>query len=104
MLEERVNLDSRKSPKLSSSNGRGKLNRAHRQASDHKLVLDRWRSAPMGSLRKAQFLQRGFSVDETCLPQGPDLWKFMDDSVLASIAKTAEASTLPQHAATVLTA
>jgi hypothetical protein len=42
-----------------------------------------------------------FSVHETCLRQGMDLWKFMHDAVLAWIANTAPPSMMPRPPAPV---
>jgi len=41
------------------------------------LVLKRKISGPTRSLRGDQLLARGFTVHETCLRQGVDLWDFM---------------------------
>jgi transposase len=60
------------------------------------LVLKRKISGPTRSLRGDQFLARGFSVHETCLRQGMDLWKFMHDAVVAWIANTAPPSMMPR--------
>lgn len=60
------------------------------------IVLKRKISGPTRSLRGDQFLSRGFSVHETCLRQGVDLWDFMHKAVLASIAKTLPPSLLPR--------
>ena len=46
---------------------------------------------------------RGFSVHETCLRQGVDLWKFMHAAVFASIANTTSPSLLPRPLAAVPT-
>ena len=50
-----------------------------------------------------QFLSRGFSVHETCLRQGVDLWKFMHEAVFASIANTTPPSLSPRPLAAVPT-
>ena len=60
------------------------------------IVLKRKISGPTRSLRGDQFLARGFSVHETCLRQGVDLWDFMHKAVRAFIANTAPPSLLPQ--------
>jgi transposase len=60
------------------------------------LVLKRKISGPTRSLRGDQFLARGFTVHETCLRQGVDLWGFMQQAVYAFIAKTAPPSLLPR--------
>jgi transposase len=65
------------------------------------LVLKRKISGPTRSLRGDQFLARGFSVHETCLRQGTDLWKFMHEAVVASIAKTVPPSMIPRPATAV---
>ncbi len=52
------------------------------------LVLKRKISGPTRSLRGDHFLSRGFTVHETCLHQGVDLWKFMHAAVVASITNT----------------
>jgi transposase len=59
------------------------------------LVLKRKISGPTRSLRGDKFLARGFSVHETCLRQGHDLWEFMHSAVHAFIAKTTPPSLLP---------
>lgn len=59
------------------------------------LVLKRKISGPTRSLRGDQFLARGFSVHETCLRQGRDLWEFMYSAVHAFIAGTAPPSMVP---------
>jgi transposase len=59
------------------------------------LVLKRKISGPTRSLRGDQFLARGFSVHETCLRQGRDLWEFMHSAVHAFIAGTAPPSMAP---------
>ena len=56
------------------------------------IVLKRKISGPTRSLRGDQFLARGFSVHETCLRQGVDLWNFMHKAVHAFIANSAPAS------------
>ena len=60
------------------------------------IVLKRKISGPTRSLRGDQFLARGFSVHETCLRQGVDLWDFMYKAVHAFIANTAPPSLLPR--------
>lgn len=60
------------------------------------IVLERKISGPTRSLRGDQFLARGFSVHETCLRQGVDLWDFMHRAVHAFIANTAPPSLLPR--------
>jgi transposase len=60
------------------------------------IVLKRKISGPTRSLRGDQFLSRGFSVHETCLRQGVDLWDFMHRAVHAFIAKTAPPSLMPR--------
>jgi transposase len=65
------------------------------------LVLKRKISGPTRSLRGDQFLARGFSVHETCLRQGLDLWKFMHEAVVALIANTAPPSMIPRPAVAV---
>ena len=65
------------------------------------LVLKRKISGPTRSLRGDQFLARGFSVHETCLRQGLDLWKFMHEAMVAFIANTAPPSMLPRPMAAV---
>ena len=67
------------------------------------LVLKRKISGPTRSLRRDQFLARGFTVHETCLRQGVDLWKFMHEAVYAAIAKTMPPSLLPRSPAMVPT-
>ena len=67
------------------------------------IVLKRKISGPTRSLRGDQFLSRGFSVHETCLRQGVDLWKFMHEAVFASIANTTPPSLLPRPLAAVPT-
>jgi transposase len=64
------------------------------------IVLKRKISGPTRSLRGDQFLARGYTVHETCLRQGVDLWDFMHKAVHAFIAKTAPPSLMP-HAAPV---
>ena len=49
------------------------------------LVLRRKISGPTQSLRGDQFLSHGFTVHETCLRQGVDLWQFMPEAVTAFI-------------------
>ncbi len=53
-------------------------------------------SGPTRSLRGDQFLARGYTVHETCLRQGVDLWGFMHQAVQAFIAKTTPPSLLPR--------
>lgn len=60
------------------------------------LVLKRKISGPTRSLRGDQFLARGYTVHETCLRQGVDLWDFMHQAVHAFIAKTAPPSLMPR--------
>ena len=60
------------------------------------IVLKRKISGPTRSLRGDQFLSRGFSVHETCLRQGRDLWDFMHSAVHAFIANTAPPSLMPR--------
>lgn len=60
------------------------------------IVLKRKISGPTRSLRGDQFLARGFTVHETCLRQGVDLWDFMHKAVHAFIANTAPPSLLPR--------
>lgn len=62
------------------------------------IVLKRKISGPTRSLRGDQFLSRGFSVHETCLRQGRDLWEFMHGAVHAFIANTAPPSLMPRIA------
>lgn len=62
------------------------------------LVLKRKISGPTRSRRGDQFLARGFSVHETCLRQGVDLWGFMHRAVVAFIDKTPAPSLLPKPA------
>ena len=59
------------------------------------LVLKRKISGPTRSRRGDRFLAHGFSVHETCLRQGRDLWHFMHQAVLSFIDKTAPPSMLP---------
>ena len=61
------------------------------------LVLKRKISGPTRSLRGDQFLARGFSVHETCLRQGVDLWDFMHKAMYAFIANTTPPSLLPRR-------
>jgi len=63
------------------------------------LVLKRKISGPTRSLRGDQFLSRGFSVHETCLRQGVDLWHFMHRAVVAFIDNTTSPSLLPPSVA-----
>lgn len=63
------------------------------------LVLKRKISGPTRSARGDRFLARGFSVHETCLRQGRDLWHFMHQAVLAAIDKTSPPSMMPVGAA-----
>ena len=60
------------------------------------IVLKRKISRPTRSPRGDQFLAGGFSVHETCLRQGVDLWDFMHKAVYAFIANTAPPSMMPQ--------
>ena len=60
------------------------------------LVLKRKISGPTRSLRGDQFLARGYTVHETCLRQGVNLWDFMHQAVHAFIAKTAPPSLMPR--------
>lgn len=60
------------------------------------LELKRKISGPTRSLRGDQFLARGFSVHETCLRQGMDLWHFMHQAVTAWIANTSPPSMVPR--------
>ena len=60
------------------------------------IVLKRKISGPTRSLRGDQFLARGFSVHETCLRQGVDLWEFMHQAMHAFIANTTPPSLLPR--------
>jgi len=66
-------------------------------------VLKRKISGPTRSLRGDHFLSRGFSVHETCLRQGVDLWGFMHKAVMASIANTPTPSLMPRPALAVPT-
>jgi hypothetical protein len=52
------------------------------------LRLKRKISGPTRSLPRDQSLAHGFTVHETCLRQGVDLWKFMQEAVTAFIANT----------------
>ena len=67
------------------------------------LVLKRKISGPTRSLRGDQFLARGFSVHETCLRQGVELWGFMHRAVVAFIDKPPAPSLLPKPVAFVPT-
>ena len=60
------------------------------------LVLKRKISGPTRSLRGDQCLARGFSVHETCLRQGVDLWKFMHEAIAAFIANSTPPSLIPK--------
>ena len=60
------------------------------------MVLKRKISGPTRSLRGDQFLARGYTVHESCLRQGVDLWGFMHKAVHAWIAKTVPPSLLPR--------
>jgi transposase len=60
------------------------------------LMLKRKISGPTRSLRGDHFLARGYTVHETCLRQGVDLWDFMRQAVHAFIAKTAPPSLMPR--------
>ena len=59
------------------------------------IVLKRKISGPTRSLRGDQFLSRGFTVHETCLRQGVDLWNYMHNAVVAWIDRTVPPSLLP---------
>jgi len=59
------------------------------------IVLKRKISGPTRSLRGDQFLSRGFTVHETCLRQGVDLWNYMHSAVVAWIDRTVPPSLLP---------
>ena len=59
-------------------------------------MLKRKISGPTRSLRGDQFLARGFTVHETYLRQGVDLWKFMHEVVTAFIANTTPPSLIPR--------
>ena len=59
------------------------------------IVLKRKISGPTRSRRGDQFLARGFSVHESCLRQGRDLWDFMHAAVHAFIANSAPPSLMP---------
>ena len=67
------------------------------------IVLKRKISGPTHSLRGDHFVARGFSVHETCLRQGVDLWKFMHEAVFASIAHITPPSLIPRPLAAVPT-
>ena len=69
------------------------------------IVLKRKICGPTRSLRGDQFLSRGFSVHETCLRQGRDLWDFMHSAMHAFIANTVSPSLMPRtgHVAAVPT-
>lgn len=60
------------------------------------LVLKRKISGPTRSSRGDQLLARGYTVHETWLRQGVDLWDFMHKAVHALIAKTAPPSLMPR--------
>jgi transposase len=60
------------------------------------IVLKRKISGPTRSLRGDQFLAYGFTVHETCLRQGVDLWEFMHKAVHAFIANTAPPTLMPR--------
>lgn len=60
------------------------------------IVRKRKISGPPRSLRHDRFLARGFTVHETCLRQGVDLWDFMHMAAHAFIANTAPPSLLPR--------
>ena len=62
------------------------------------LVLKRKISGPTRSLRGDHFLSRGFTVHETCLRQGRDLWQFMHEAVVATITNTTPPSLMPRTA------
>jgi transposase len=59
------------------------------------LVLKRKISGPTRSLRGDHFLSRGYTVHETCLRQGRDLWQFMHEAVVACITNTMPPSLMP---------
>ena len=59
------------------------------------IVLKRKISGPTRSRRGDHFLARGFSVHESCLRQGRDLWDFMQAAVHAFIANSAPPSLMP---------
>ena len=67
------------------------------------IVLKRKISGPTRSLRGDHFVARGFSIHETCLRQGVELWKFMHAAMLASIANTVPPSLIPRSLAAVPT-
>ena len=67
------------------------------------IVLKRKISGPTRSLRGDEFLSRGFSVHETCLRQGVDLWGFVHQAVVAWIDKSLPPSLLPRPLAVVPT-
>ena len=67
------------------------------------IVLKRKISGPTRSLRGDEFLSRVFSVHETCLRQGVDLWEFVHQAVVAWIDKTPPPSLLPRPLAVVPT-
>lgn len=54
------------------------------------------RSPAPRSRRGDQFLARGFTVHETCLCQGRDVWEFMHSAAHAFIASTAPPSLRPR--------
>ena len=59
------------------------------------IVLKRKISGPTRSLRGDHFIARGFSVHETCLRQGVDMWDFVHKAMVAWIDKTLPPSLLP---------
>ena len=63
------------------------------------IVLKRKTSGPTRSLRGDHFIARGFSVHETCLRQGMDMWDFVHKAVVAWIDKTLPPSLLPRPTA-----
>ena len=67
------------------------------------IVLKRKISGPTRSLRGDEFLSRGFSVHETCLRQGVDMWDFVHKAIMAWIDKTLPPSLLPRPLAVVPT-
>ena len=60
------------------------------------LVLKRKISGPTRSLRGDQFLARGFSVYETCLRQGRNLFDYLHCAVMAWIDNSTPPSLVPQ--------
>ena len=59
------------------------------------IVLKRKISGPTRSLRGDHFIARGFSVHETCLRQGVDMWDFVHRAMVAWIDKTLPPNLLP---------